>query len=295
MQDILDEMIGVASRHADPHRASAILSRVRIRVSPRVGPLGVSLHGPILYLVLQGTKLMAIGSRVLRYDPACCFVGALDLLTSGEIADATPRRPFMAVSLRLDIDALADLSRDPFPPTPLTDDPVAGYATAPMTSVLLDPWCRLLRLLDEPQNAPALAPLFEREILYRLMHEPHGAALRQLTQMDSQLSGIRRAIGWIRRHYDQPLKVGDLADIAGMSPASLHRHFRAATGTSPLQYQKGVRLQQARLRLLAGAEAAAGAGLAVGYGSPSQFSREYARMFGAPPSRDRRRLLLEGG
>ena len=163
-----------------------------------------------------------------------------------------------------------------------------------MTPALLDPCCRLLRLLDQPGDAPVLAPLFEREILYRLLRGPQGAALCRLARPDGRLSQVRQATGWIRGHYDQPLRVEHLARMTGMSVASFHRHFRAATGTSPLRYQKSLRLQQARRRLL-GEEDATRVGLSVGYGSLSQFSREYTRMFGLPPSRDARRLLRGTG
>ncbi len=149
---------------------------------------------------------------------------------------------------------------------------------------------RLIRLLDQPADIPILAPLAERELLYRLLQGPQGPVLRQIALRDSHLSRIGRAIDWIRLHYDKSCRIEELAEIAGMSPSTFHRHFKAATAMSPLQYQKQVRLQEARHLLLVQSISAGGAAFAVGYESPSQFSREYTRQFGLPPARDAARL-----
>jgi transcriptional regulator GlxA family with amidase domain len=162
-----------------------------------------------------------------------------------------------------------------------------------VTPQLLDPWLRLMRLLDTPEDMPVLGPMLEREILYRLLQGPQGGVLRQIALADSRLARVRRAIACIRARFDQPLRIEELAGLAGMSPAAFHRHFKAATAMSPLQYQKTLRLQEAR-RLLIAEPDAARAGYAVGYESASQFSREYARLFGAPPARDAARLRGEG-
>lgn len=160
---------------------------------------------------------------------------------------------------------------------------------APVTVELLEAWDHLLALLDNPADIPFLAAAREREVLYRLLQGAHGPILRQVGREDSQLSRVRRAIAWIRRNFDQPLRTEALAGVAGMSVSSFHRHFKAATAMSPLQYQKTLRLQAAR-RLLTTNTDAARAAYAVGYESASQFSREYARLFGAPPGRDAERL-----
>jgi transcriptional regulator GlxA family with amidase domain len=154
---------------------------------------------------------------------------------------------------------------------------------------MLDPWSRLLALLDAPEDIAVLAPMLEREILYRLLQGPQGDALRQIARADSRLSQVRRSVEWIRTHFDEAIRVDTLAEIAGMSPASFHRHFRAATAMSPLQYQKVLRLQEAR-RLMVVSASTTQAAHRVGYESASQFSREYTRMFGVPPSRDAERL-----
>jgi len=290
MQAILDEMIDRVVRHAD--RPTPIVPRLRMRVRDCPSDHGAAtIYVPMVCLVLQGVKQVMIGDQVLRYDPASYFVSSLDLPGRGHVVQASAERPFISVSLALDMEKVAALL--PHLP-PSADDPARTFATGPVTSRLLDPWRRLLHLLDEPEDAPVLAPLLEREIMYRLLREPAGLALRQLVSADSRLSRIRRVMGWLRRHYNRQLSIEELAGMAGMSTASFHRHFRMATGTSPLQFQKNVRLQQARVQLLAG-ENAACVGHAVGYESLSQFSREYARMFGAPPVRDARRVSARLG
>jgi len=244
------------------------------------------LFTPMLVVVLQGAKQLMIGDRVLRYDTASYFVASLDLPVSGCVIEATPAEPYVAVSLSLDCDALAGLLAE-LPERPAADP--SGFAVSAVTPELLDAWSRLLRLLDTPEDIAVLAPMLEREIHYRLLQGPQGSLLRQAARADSRLSQVRHAIGWLKSHYDRPMRIEALADLAGMSPASFHRHFRAATAMSPLQYQKSLRLQEARRLLIANTDASR-AGYAVGYESASQFSREYARMFGAPPARDAVRL-----
>ena len=231
-----------------------------------------------------------IGEQVLRYDPASYFVASIELPVSGCIIEASPERPYMGLSLDLDRAALAALISE----VPgRAEAETQAFAVSAVTPDLLDPWLRLLGLLETPEDIAVLAPLAERELLYRLLRGPQGALLRQAAREDSRLSQVRQAIGWIRDHYDRPLRIEALCEIAGMSPASFHRHFRAATAMSPLQYQKSLRLQQARRLLVASTEAARAA-YAVGYESASQFSREYTRMFGLPPARDAVRLRETG-
>jgi AraC-like DNA-binding protein len=247
----------------------------------------------VLCLVLQGAKEVVIGGRRLRYDPACYFVATLDLPVSGRVVEASPETPYMSVSLALDRELLAGL----LPAVPVADradTQAAAFAVSPVTAQLLDPWLRMLNLLDAPQDVPVLAPLLEREILYRLLQGPQGGVVRQIARADSRHAQVRKAIGWIRAHFDQPLRVAELAGLAGMSAASFHRHFKSATAMSPLQYQKNLRLQEARRHLITHKDAAR-AGYAVGYESASQFSREYARLFGASPARDAGRLRGGGG
>jgi AraC-like DNA-binding protein len=241
---------------------------------------------PMLCLVLQGAKEVTIGAQVLRYDPACYFVASLDLPASGCVIEASAERPYICAALSIDTEMLAALVPE-VPPHPEAEAP--AFAVSAVTGEMLDAWQRLLGLLDTPADIAVLSPLFEREIVYRLLQGPQGGVLRQIARAGSRMSQVRRTIAWIRDHYSEPLRIEALAELSGMSAASFHRHFKAATAMSPLQYQKNLRLQEARRLLVADADASR-AGYAVGYESVSQFSREYARMFGAPPSRDAARL-----
>lgn len=290
MDEQLHHLRGLAARHANGRRTETAIPRVVISTGRETTKPLPGLYAPMLCLVLQGAKQVMIGERVLRYDPASYFIAAVELPATGCIVQASPAQPYIAVSLLLDRELLAAL----LPDVPArAENPGAGFAVSPVTADLLDAWLRLLRLLDTPRDIPVLAPLFEREILYRLLQGPQGGVLRQIVLADSRLSQVRQALTWIRTHYDQPLRIDKLAGLAGMSAASFHRHFKAATAMSPLQYQKSLRLQQARRLLIANQEASR-AGYAVGYESASQFSREYARLFGAPPTRDAVRLRGDG-
>jgi AraC-like DNA-binding protein len=287
MQEILDRMCRRVRLHADGMLLETPIPRVGLGVSA-VGSVPVmTVYQPMVCMVLQGAKQVMIGDQVLRYDAASCFVASLELPATGCVIDASPDRPYVVASLALDRDTLASLLAE-LPAAPPAQ-PAPGFGVAPVTAPLLAAWDQLLALLDTPGDIPFLAPAREREILYRLLQSGHGAMLRQIAREDSRLSQVRRAIDWIRRHFDQALPVGTLAGIAGMSVPSFHRHFKAATAMSPLQYQKTLRLQAAR-RLLTTSTDAARAAYSVGYESASQFSREYARFFGAPPSRDSARL-----
>ncbi len=173
--------------------------------------------------------------------------------------------------------------------------PVRGLAVSDMDEDLIDTVIRLVRLLDRPDEARVLAPMIRRELVWRLLQGERAGMMRQLAAMDGRQAQVKRAIRWLRRNYAEPMRIERLAEVAGMSETSLHRHFKAVTAMSPLQYQKQIRLQEARHRLLAQGRDVAGIGFAVGYDSPSQFSREYARLFGHPPGRDLERLRADPG
>ena len=294
MQDHLDRMRDIVARHAADGRNDTPVPGLALFRSPAPTSLTAGVFEPMFCLIIQGSKAVTIGERQVHYDPKGYFIASLELPASGRIIEASPDRPYLSLSLRLCRETLAGLLADvPAPPerpdAPGRSATTQGFDVSPVTADLLEPACRLLALLDAPGDIPVMAPLVERELLYRLLRGPQAATLRQIATADSRLACVRRAIGWIRRYYDQPLRIEDLAKLAGMSPASFHRHFRAATAMSPLQFQKSLRLQEAR-RLLVTSRSVAGAGFAVGYESASQFSREYARQFGAPPARDAQRL-----
>ncbi len=288
MHDLIDQMRALAVRHARRDRYDTVVPGLSVFTAGGPTELTPGVYEPMLCLVLQGAKEVLIGERLLRYDPHGYFIASLEMPACGRIVEASPQRPYVAMSIRLPPEELADL-------LPARDERAgeapasSAFGVSPVTHALLDPCRRLLDLLDAPQDVPVIAPMLRREILYRLLQGPQGEVLRQIAWADSRLSRVRRAIGWIREHYDRPLRVEDLAAIAGMSPASFHRHFKTATAMSPLQFQKTLRLQQARRLLLSHTEVSR-AGYAVGYESASQFSREYARAFGAPPARDAQRL-----
>lgn len=287
MRDTLDQLRDIVDRHAFHPRRPSALPRVALYKDEAAPQPVSSVYLPLMALILRGAKEITIGDRRLRYDPASYFIATIELPASGCVRLNQPDESYLAVSLDLDGDRLAPLLAEAADlPAPAAEP---AFGVNPVTPELLDAWLRMLRLLDTPKDIAVLAPLCEREILYRLLQGPQAAMLRQITQADSRLSRVRRAVAIIRDRYDQPVRIEELADHAGMSPASLHRHFKSATAMSPLQYQKSLRLQEARRLIVSGREVAAAA-YAVGYESASQFSREYARMFGAAPSQDAARL-----
>ncbi|MER8790117.1 AraC family transcriptional regulator [Mesorhizobium sp. M0983] len=248
------------------------------------------MWGSGILFVLQGAKTVLIGSRALRYKPASYFIYTVETPTISQIVEASAARPYLAIGLTLDLQAVAALLVEHAPA--LGGD--SFFSTTPVDDDLLDALRRMMRLLDRPAEIPVLATMLEREMLFRLLQGPQGGKLRELARADGHLSRIGRAIAWIRSHPHQPVRVGDLAEIAHMSSAAFYRHFKAATAMSPIQYQKQIRLLEARHLLIAQPGNVARVAFAVGYESASQFSREYARQFGSPPARDAARLLAEG-
>jgi len=243
------------------------------------------LHGPSICLIAQGSKRVILGEESYTYDAQNFLLTSVGLPVVAQVIEASTDRPYLGLSLKLDPGKIAQLIMDADLPSP----PIRKAGSG-LTVPLLDAFHRLLDLLDEPEDIPILAPLIRREIYYRLLVGDQGARLRQIVEMGSQSHQIARAIEWLKDNYSRPLRVDDLAAFAGMSTSSLHHHFRAMTAMSPLQFQKRLRLQEARLLMLTQHLDAAIAALRVGYESPSQFSREYRRLFGAPPLRDLRNL-----
>jgi len=284
----LDELRDIVRRHCAG--AGAPVPRVQIHTGTgKTAPLP-AVYPTMVCFVLQGCKRVTFGSRALAYRGESYMLLTADLPVTAQVIEATARAPYLAVSLLLDPAAIAGLLIDIPPAQIRTTAP--GFGIGSLTADLQAPLLRLLRLLDTPADIRVLAPLAERELLYRLLQGPHGPLLRQLTVAGSRLSQVRRAIEWIRADVSRALRIDVLAAHAGMSASSFHRHFKALTGLSPLQYQKQLRLQDARRRLLAAPGDVTSVALAVGYESTSQFTREYARHFGLPPARDAARLRL---
>jgi AraC-like DNA-binding protein len=233
-------------------------------------------------LILQGGKSMTVGGQTLYYDPGTYFVMTVDLPAAGVVRSSDSGGPYLAVSLSLDPALLTDLlSNIPFRAEARRRN--AGFSVAAVTPQLLDAWVRMLRLMKQPSDIPALAPAYEREILYRVLQGPMGWMLHDIATPDTALARMNRTIRRIRQGYALPLRIEELAEEAAMSVSAFHRHFKAVTALSPLQYQKHIRLLQARTRLIAVGHSVTMAAHEVGYESPNQFSREYARMFGLPP------------
>lgn len=289
MIDHLQPHLDLALRHARSGMTLTPIPRLEIAVGQTTSGTSPCLYRSMICFILQGSKDVTIHDNLLRYNAEQYLISALDLPLSGQIHDAGRGRPYVSVSLVLDPALLAQIAST-MPPARDADAPGSGIAIKPMTPALRDTLLRLLALLDTPSDIPVLAPMAERELLYRLLQGPQGRLLRHIARPEGALGRVRRAVEWIRDHHNTRLRIKDLCDASGMSRASLHRHFVALTGLSPIQYQKQIRLQEARQLLLAGDHSASDVAFAVGYESASQFSREYRRQFGAPPVRDLRRL-----
>lgn len=245
-----------------------------------------AVYDPCLCVVVQGHKRVTLGDETFDYDPLNYLVVSVTLPVIGKIVKATPEQPYLC--LRLDIDPreigrlMLEMGARDVEGAPSS----RGLYVASMSGALLDALLRLVRLLDDPSDLPVLAPSATREIWFRLLGGDFGHRLRDLTRADSQVRRIAGAIDRLRTHYDEPIRIDELAGLVHMSPSSLHQRFRAVTAMSPLQFQKQLRLHEARRLMLVEGMEAATAGHRVGYESPSQFSREYRRLFGAPPRRD---------
>jgi AraC-like DNA-binding protein len=244
-----------------------------------------AIHEPIFVIVAQGAKRIVLADRVFDAQGGEYSVVPVDLPLTFSVTQASEDAPYLAVALKLKPELIASLLLEAAPGDRASDD-ASAIGVSPAPAELLEALVRLLRLLDHPSDIPVLQPMIEREIVWRLLSSDQAGLVRQIGLADSRLSKIGHAIRWIREHYAETFRIEDLAERAAMSPTSFHRHFRAATAMSPLQYQKQIRLQEARSRLMAKTDDVASIGYSVGYDSPSQFSREYARLFGAPPGRD---------
>ena len=290
----MSELCALITRHCHRAITPTAVPRLILSRSSVTTELSLVICYPLLCVVARGRKRIYLGHEEFRYDPNSYLIASIDLPVSGQVIEA----PCLAVTLALDPATIAALLLE-MPPSSKERAASKAMAVNPLDDDLLDPLLRLLRLLDRPRDIPVLAPLIEREILYRLLCGPRGEMLRQLALPSSRLSQISSAINLIRERYDQSIRVDELARTASMSATSFHRHFRAVTAISPLQFQKRIRLQEARRRLLSREADAARVSFDVGYESASQFSREYRRMFGAPPGRDaaqaRRALATSNG
>lgn len=246
----------------------------------------VCLVEPSIVLVVQGAKQLLIGNHAYAYDRERFLITSLDLPASSQVLEASPDKPCLGLLLRLDLRVIAELIAQSGLPPPRDRATEGSAALGTITPALLEPFSRLVALLDEPGAIAVLAPLIAREIHYRLLMSDQAARLWQIASVGSQSHRVARVIDWLKTNYAQPLRIDELAAHVQMSASTLHHHFRQLTTMSPLQYQKWMRLNEARRLMLNERLDAASAAFQVGYESPSQFSREYSRLFGAPPKRD---------
>lgn len=253
---------------------------------------GIPVHmiqRPALCIIAQGAKQVMVGDAVIYYGPASYLVASLDLPITGTVTQADEAAPYLCFCLYLDVEILAELMLSA-PSAADSSDGGLGLSLHPVTDEIVDAATRLTGLLGSPAETAILAPLVERELLFRLINGPSGPLMRAIATQDSRIAQVARAIHWLKAHFRTTFSGTELARMAGMSLSSFHDHFRRATAMTPLQYQKQLRLQEARRLMIADRIAAAEAADRVGYESPSQFSREYSRLFGAPPQRDAMRL-----
>lgn len=283
MENALEELRRLAA-HAQNRRTETGIPRLAM-VQGRIPEHDLAaLYDPMINLILRGSKSMTVGDQTLHYDPSTYFVMSVDLPAVGSVHPAATGEPYLAVSLTLDPAIIAGILASA--PASAGRSNSQGFSVAAVTPELLDGWVRLLRLMNTPEDIPVLAPAYEREILYRVLKGPQGWMLRDIATPESGLSRIHTAILWIRENFTQPLRIEALADRVALSVSAFHRQFKAVTNMSPLQFQKTIRLMHARRLMITEALTATTAAIRVGYESPSQFSREYSRLFGLPPAKD---------
>lgn len=286
---LLDELRALLDRHAQPNGRTAIEHVLIGREESHSLTAGIT--GTAMVLIAQGAKRLALGEHVYEYRAGQYLVTSIALPVTGRFTDATPEHPGLGVCLILQPSDVAEILLQAAPGSiPHNGTTPPAIAVSDASDELLDAVVRLLRLLDQPRDRDMLAPLIKREILWRLITGKQGASVLQIGLADSKLSQIARAVQWIRKNYSEPFRVDDLAQLIGMSTGAFHRNFQAVTRMSPIQFQKQIRLHEARLLLAAHPKDIAQIGYRVGYDSPSQFSREYRRHFGAPPSQDASRF-----
>lgn len=282
----LDDLTRLALRHAGTGPDCVVPGlRVRTLTAPSEPVSGI--EEPAFALILQGRKRTTVAGRTFDYGPGDCLIVSLAMPSVGQVIQASEEEPYVGIALTLRPADIAGLLLEA--ETLVAGGDAAAMAVHAASPQLLDALGRLVSLLDQPDDVRILRPLLEREILWRLLCGPHGPLLREVGMVDSRASRIGRAIRWLQQHYAEPVSTQQLEAVSGMSASTLFRHFKEITCLSPLQYQKQIRLHEARARLAASSRDVAAVAYQVGYESPSQFTREYTRMFGRPPREDLKR------
>ncbi|MDQ2151092.1 AraC family transcriptional regulator [Alcaligenaceae bacterium C4P045] len=245
-----------------------------------------AIYEPCLGVIVRGRKRIELAGHVHEYDETGFMLAAIDLPVTSAVMDAGGLKDFLSMVLKIDLEMVREVAAATEAEAVAPASPSTGLAFGPMTPELLDALNRLVSLIDTPRDIPVMSNLLQREILYRVLNSSIGGRLRQIALAGTQSNLTARAIAWLRENFAQTISVEDLADISNMGVSTLHHHFRAMTAMSPLQYQKHLRLHEARRLMLAENVAAGTAAMQVGYESATQFSREYRRLFGAPPLQD---------
>lgn len=287
----LDHMIDIVQQHAlDEQRVATAIPFLSLLRSSHPTPVTKGVLKPSCCVILQGHKRVHLSDEALDYGPGEYLVVSVDMPASGHIVRATADKPYLLLNIELDPQEIAAIVLEA-QITIDSEQPVRGAFIGQTDDVLQESLYQLVRLLQAPAaEAAFLAVGLKREIIYRMLNGPYGRQLYQNVVLDQQDRGISKAIAWLKDHYDQPIKVEELAQATNMSVSSLHHRFKAVTNIGPMQYQKQLRLQRARSLLLNGEVDATTAAYKVGYESASQFSREYRRLFGAPPMQDIKKL-----
>ncbi|WP_028540039.1 MULTISPECIES: AraC family transcriptional regulator [Paenibacillus] len=286
------ELAEMIEKHTgqDGTQATAIPSLLFSRYSSHIGPM-YGVHKPSLCIVVQGAKEVMLSQERFLYGPADYLIASVKLPITGQVTEASPKVPYLALKIEFTVHEILEALHDFQLGVEKKENARRGMYVSKIEPSLLDAVTRLARLLDHPVDHKMLAPIIKKEIIYRVLQGEHGATLKQIAIEGSSTSQVSDVIEYIMNHFEQSFKIEDLAKIANMSVSSLHRHFKEVTTMSPIQFQKQLRLQAARSLLLSESADAAEVAFRVGYDSPSQFSREYSRMFGLPPKKDIMRLL----
>ncbi|RAW09540.1 AraC family transcriptional regulator [Paenibacillus taichungensis] len=291
IEEALQHLTHMIRRHAPSsgRHKTAVPSLSLMHATELFEPIE-SVYKPSICIVAQGAKTATLADEIYRYDPSTYLVISVELPVIGRVLQASPEKPHLSLRLSFESDVILDIVKEAAQLTSVPTKVSRGIAVNRMSSTLLQAIVRLMELLDDPEDIPILAPLVIREILYRVLQGEQGPQIHQFAIIGSQAHNIAQAIQLINRQFDRPLVIDQLAKSVNMSTSAFHKHFKRVTEMSPLQYQKAVRLQEARRLMLTETVQASDAAFRVGYESPSQFSREYARMYGQPPMLDVQKL-----
>lgn len=285
------ELIKIIEGHTeqDGSQNTIIPSLFFSRYANDIGP-SYGVYNPSLCIVVQGMKEVLLSQERFQYGPADYLIASVNLPITGQIIEASSEVPYLALKLEFTPSEILEVLREFQMEVEKKKNANRGLYVSKIESYLLDAITRLARLLDNPKDIPVIAPLIRKEIIYRVLQGEHGEILKQIAIEGSSTNQISDVIKYIMNNFEKSFKIEELAETASMSVSSLHRHFKEVTAMSPIQFQKQLRLQEARSLLLSESSDAADVGFRVGYESPSQFSREYSRMFGLPPKEDVKRL-----